>query len=76
MIDVSMDRLRYEKAYLPYQLDTGLLTWEELTHMVIDPIGEEHGKKARELIVKAYEEGRAGGAWDTDRVIVVGRKPT
>ena len=76
LIDVSVDRLRYEKAYLSYELETGLLTWEEMTQMVIDPIGEEYGKKARELIVKAYEEGRAGGAYDTDRITVVGRKPS
>ena len=73
-MNVTVDRLSYEQAYLSYQLDTGLMTWEELTYMVIDPVDTEKGKIARQLILKAYEEGRDGGAWDADRVIVIGRK--
>lgn len=69
-----MDRYSYDQAYLPYQLDTALMTWEELTYMVLDKMEGDKGHIARDLILKAYEEGRRGAAWDADRVVVVGQK--
>lgn len=64
-----------DPAYLPIQLEVMLMTWEEITYTRLDRMGGEEGQTARELIAKAYEEGRRGGAWYADRIVVVGRKP-
>ena len=69
-----MDRFQFDRAYLLANLDTALLTWEELTNMVIDRIGKKEGEEARELIARAYEAGREGGAWQSDRVVAIAQK--
>lgn len=75
LVNVSLDRYSYDKAYLSYQLDSSLMTWEELSYTVLDNMGGDEGHVARDLILKTYEEGRRGAAWDADRMVVVGQKP-
>lgn len=70
----SMDRFDFDRCYLPVSLDTALLTWEEFTNMVVDRIGAQEGKQVKELITRAYEVGRQGGAWQADRVVAIGQK--
>ena len=71
---MNTDRIHFDKSYLSYALDTSLMTWEELSYMVFDRMGPEYGRHARELIAKAYQEGRDGGGYEIDRIVTIGRK--
>lgn len=72
---VSGDRHTHDKAYLSHRLDTTLMTWEELTNMIIDDKGSEEGALARNMIAKDNEEGRRRVYWCTGRVVIVDWKP-
>lgn len=75
LIETFTSRYKYDKAYQFYELDSLFMAWEEVTAMVLDPMGDETGTAARNMIAEAYEEKSRGASWDADHLVVLGRKP-
>ncbi|KAL6714379.1 hypothetical protein ACLMJK_007802 [Lecanora helva] len=71
----AFDRFQMAPAYLRYDTDKFLASYEEFSHTILDAKGGNDGKHLRELVSKASQESQTGVATTADMIVAVARKP-